>query len=331
MTNNSIYTDLDGRIYNPDCCSPLEEAAKREDLDMRVLARDHYPGERLAEDELTGIKTIGYWSAAKKQSWELGFHYNEGIELCFLDAGKLDFTANGKTYEIAPNTLTITRSWLQHNISRINASRLYWLVMDVGIRFPHQQWKWPDWIVLNEKDLNELTHILQGNEQPVWTANGAIKECFGRIGHIIDSGDRTYSDTKIKILINQILILLLELFKKQDIELDGKLVCKKRSVSLFINSMESYISEPLTLNDMAGYCDLGVTQFSKYFMEFTNLTPMKYLNNLRLEEAVRQMREQPEKSITEIAYDCGFSSNQYFSKVFKQQFGRSPQAFRQQL
>lgn len=331
MKHGSVYTDLDGMTYDPDCCGPLEAAAKAGNIEMYVLARDHYPGTRLLEHELTGIKTIGYWNATKKQSWELGLHYNEGIEICFLEAGKLNFTTDDRAYELLPGMLTITRSWLRHNINKIDASRLYWFIIDVGIRFPHQEWKWPDWIILSKTDMNELTNILQRNEQPVWLADNAIKKRFIQIGNVISSKEEAHFDTKIKIYINEILILLLELFKTQDILLDEKLTSRKRSVELFINSMGSYISEPLTLKDMADYCDLGITQFSKYFIELTNLTPMKYLNSLRLQEAVKQMKEHSDKNIIDIAYDCGFTSNQYFTKVFKDRYGYPPHTFRRSL
>lgn len=55
---------------------------------------------------------------------------------------------------------------------------------------------------------------------------------------------------------------------------------------------------------------------------------MKYLNDIRLEKASQQLTQATEKNITEIAFDCGFSSNQYFTRVFKERYGMSPLRFR---
>ena len=55
---------------------------------------------------------------------------------------------------------------------------------------------------------------------------------------------------------------------------------------------------------------------------------MKYLNDIRLEKACQQLKESADKNIIDIAFDCGFSSNQYFTRVFKERYGMSPQRFR---
>jgi len=52
-----------------------------------------------------------------------------------------------------------------------------------------------------------------------------------------------------------------------------------------------------------------------------------YINNFRLEQA-KSMLQNPELTISEIAYKTGFSSPNYFSTVFKNKFGVSPNAFR---
>ncbi len=53
-----------------------------------------------------------------------------------------------------------------------------------------------------------------------------------------------------------------------------------------------------------------------------------YVQQLRLEYAAKLLIEQPEKSIVQIASDCGFSSHTYFSARFRQHFGLSPSDFR---
>jgi AraC family L-rhamnose operon regulatory protein RhaS len=74
---------------------------------------------------------------------------------------------------------------------------------------------------------------------------------------------------------------------------------------------------------------LGVTQFSKHCYQLTNCTPVNYLNKLRLLKARKLIGENQGNTITSIAYDCGFSSNQYFTKVFKAHFKETPQQFRE--
>jgi len=55
-----------------------------------------------------------------------------------------------------------------------------------------------------------------------------------------------------------------------------------------------------------------------------------YIQQLRLDYAANLLIEQPDKSIIELANECGFSSNTYFSDCFRQHFGISPTDFRKE-
>ncbi|OWZ89132.1 hypothetical protein B9J07_34820 [Sinorhizobium sp. LM21] len=55
----------------------------------------------------------------------------------------------------------------------------------------------------------------------------------------------------------------------------------------------------------------------------TNMTPVRYLQTLRL-NAARLLLESGAQSVTNIAFDCGFSSSQYFATCYKKRFGFSP-------
>ena len=65
-------------------------------------------------------------------------------------------------------------------------------------------------------------------------------------------------------------------------------------------------------------------------MQVLNLdTPANYIQRIRMEVAARLLRE-TELPINEIALRTGFSNPKYFSITFKQEFGKSPKAFREE-
>ncbi|WP_066632444.1 AraC family transcriptional regulator [Labilibacter marinus] len=330
MRTDISYIALDGGIYNPDSCTPLERAWINDEIELTTLARGTYPGRTLIDAELSQVKSIGYWDAKTIQNWGLDYHRNEGIEICLLESGSLEFNLNTNTYQLYPNTLTITRPWIPHKLGNpnISPSKLHWLIIDLGVRQPHQTWQWPDWIILRKEDLDQLTDILRRNEQPVWKVGSTIKDCFAQIGHLIKSNNK-FIDSKIKVLINELLISLLELFTVEKPELNDSLIKSKRSVEIFLDNLEELVHEDWTLSDMAEYCGLGTTQFSKYCQQITNATPTNYLNQLRIKKAHKLITSEKDKSITEIAYDCGFSSNQYFTQIFKKHYKVSPQRYRE--
>lgn len=319
-------------IFEADSCDLLRKAWVKKDLELKTLARGTYPGKELLIDELSGIKSIGYWDIKKLQNWGLEWHTNEGIEICLLESGNLDFQIGNDNYPLQTNDITITRPWITHKIGSplVTLSKLHWLIIDLNVRHPHQTWEWPNWIVLNQDDLNELTLYLRQNEQPVWKANSEFRNCFIQIGNIIKQCNTKSYDSKLKIQVNQLLMLLLEIFKSETMELDQSLMESKRSVELFLNSIETKLEEEWTVVKMAENCQLGVTRFTHYCKEITNCSPMEYLNRLRLRKASKILIDSPKTQVIDVAFKCGFSSTQYFNYAFKKHFKVSPKKYQKE-
>ena len=324
------FIDIDGKVYNADSCVPLNNAWNQGDIELHTLARGTYPGHQLSNRELSGIKSIGFWDSQKTQNWGLGWHRNEGIEICYLESGTLSLEMDKQQYSLEPHDLTLTRPWLSHKLGNptISASKLHWIILDVGVRHPHQDWKWPSWIILNKEDLNTLTKFLRHNESPVWKSTPEIAACFKQISQLVEI-KKNY-DTKLKILFNSLLMEILDLFNHGNVELNNSLIQTKRTVELFLKDLENHLIEDWTLESIANHCNLGYTQFTKYCKEITNMSPMQFLSSLRLKTAAILLKNDLTKNITEIAFETGFSSPQYFATVFKSYFKKTPQQFREE-
>jgi AraC-like DNA-binding protein len=325
------YYDPKERIsYKADSCVPLRKAWQQNELELTTLVRGTYPGRLLSDGELSGVKSIGYWNIKKSQPWGLEWHTNEGLEICFLEAGNLDFLIRDQQFHLQTNDITITRPWIIHKIGapNVDLSKLHWIILDVNVRHPHQQWEWPDWIILGKADLEELTVKLRQNEQVLWKASAEFRECFIQIGKSIKQSETNCYDSKLKILINNLLVLLLDIFREGNIVLDTSLIESKRSVRLFLQLLESRIDEEWTVVKMAEYCHLGVTRFTHYCKEISNCSPIEYLTRLRLQKAAHLLIQDIHIPVVNVAYMCGFSSNQYFNYSFKKHFHATPSAYR---
>ena len=80
------------------------------------------------------------------------------LYLLFLATGAMSFTVDLRRYDLFAGSLTITRPWQLHKLGHpnIGPGRLYWLILDVGVRRPNQEWRWPNWVMLQREDLLEL-------------------------------------------------------------------------------------------------------------------------------------------------------------------------------
>ncbi len=79
------------------------------------------------------------------------------------------------------------------------------------------------------------------------------------------------------------------------------------------------------LSQKFGCCNATLT---KTFKKEYNLSIMEYLCDLRLEKS-KEMIVKTRKSFKEIAADCGFYDQNYFSKTFSKKYGVSPTEYRQ--
>ena len=66
--------------------------------------------------------------------------------------------------------------------------------------------------------------------------------------------------------------------------------------------------------------------FCRRFKSVTGLTPMHYINILRLERA-KKMLKNGSVSISDISVRCGFTDMSYFSRCFKKHYGMTPSAY----
>lgn len=76
--------------------------------------------------------------------------------------------------------------------------------------------------------------------------------------------------------------------------------------------------------------EIGLSRVQLYrkVKALTGQTPVELLRKARLERS-RRLIEKTEKSVSEIAYEVGFTSPSYFNKCFKDEFGISPGAMRE--
>ena len=97
-----------------------------------------------------------------------------------------------------------------------------------------------------------------------------------------------------------------------------------------ITYLEKHIKDEITVGDMADAMGYSESHFRALFRKVSEISPVQFLQHLRIETAQRLIRER-RLSLTEIAFEVGFNSSQYFSNVFKKQIGLSPREYRNAL
>jgi len=89
---------------------------------------------------------------------------------------------------------------------------------------------------------------------------------------------------------------------------------------------ENLMDTELNIDDIGKSMGLSRVQLYRKVKSLTNYSPNEFIRIIRLKTA-EQMMITGEKSISEIAYDTGFTSPSYFTKCFKEYFNENPTDF----
>jgi AraC family transcriptional regulator len=102
-----------------------------------------------------------------------------------------------------------------------------------------------------------------------------------------------------------------------------------RQLQLVLAYIEAHLSESLHLSALAQINDMSESHFSRSFKKATGIAPHQHVLNRRVEKA-KQLLQQSQLNILEIALECGFAHSGHLSRHFKRIVGITPKQFRHQ-
>lgn len=93
-----------------------------------------------------------------------------------------------------------------------------------------------------------------------------------------------------------------------------------------------YINDRLTqsikIKDLAEFIGISQFHFSRLFKQSTGISPHQYVMQQRIELA-KKLLKKADRSIAEVALDCGFNSQSHLGKYFRAMTGMTPRVYRQ--
>lgn len=96
-----------------------------------------------------------------------------------------------------------------------------------------------------------------------------------------------------------------------------------------IDYIRENFREKICVEDLARAGKISKRECYRLFKRQTGISPAAYVTQYRLQKAQRLLCE-TEKSVTEVALECGFGSSSYFAKVFGRTYGMAPREYRRE-
>ena len=86
----------------------------------------------------------------------------------------------------------------------------------------------------------------------------------------------------------------------------------------------------MSVDSIAADLGLGRSQFYRKIKALTNYSPVELVRELRLKRS-RELLISTSRSVSEIAYEVGFSTPAYFTRCFRDCFNETPSELRERL
>lgn len=98
----------------------------------------------------------------------------------------------------------------------------------------------------------------------------------------------------------------------------------RATLDAWLESEKPYLNPDFQLNDLRQVLPLNRSYLSRFINTEYGCSFYQWVNGLRVAEAKRLMREQPDLKIQDLAERCGFASRQVFARVFARETGLTP-------
>ena len=254
------------------------------------------------------------------QSFQIPVHWHDELEIIYVKSGFLTVNISGENYIGKPGDAFVVSPGNLHFMGSQNGTVDYFTFL-----FPLKYIAFRSDDMLDDKLIEPLNsgHLMISPE-----IKDTVKEQCEQLAGVY-AAEIDKSESKITSQIRKKIILLQfihELWKKGFIvenDTTGRNTVEKEMVSYI---QQNYMGKIL-LREFGEQFHLSEKYISRYFKEHFHITLSRYVTYLRLEHA-KQMLQETDISVTEVAMQSGYQNISYFIRSFKKTYGVSPLKYR---
>jgi len=154
-----------------------------------------------------------------------------------------------------------------------------------------------------------------------------IAETINKIIRNCSSGDKAkniYTDLSLK----ELLIRLVQSQYLRRVEKDKDAQRNSSRQHFLLDYIHGHLTEKLGVDALSRKAYMSRNEFFKWFRHQFGISPLEYINRERIKLA-KQLLARENKTVTETAYQCGFTDVNYFVRLFKKSEGITPGTFKE--
>ena len=113
-------------------------------------------------------------------------------------------------------------------------------------------------------------------------------------------------------------------------DLSSMILVKDKGIKKLLIWMKNNLDKELEIKTLAKRMNMGERSFMRYFKKEVNMTPIQYLQGLRIEEA-KALLVNSKDSFEQITYGVGFTNESSFRRLFKRETSLNPGEYRKKF
>ena len=242
-------------------------------------------------------------------------HWHPDYEFLLVKEGILDFYVNGEILHIKPGQgLFVNSERMHYGYSEEKKEVLFDLVIisPEMIRNP-----------FNTEILDALSSS-ENSDYLLFHSNMMIWPMLKRI-MLIDNKHET--DYQLEIQSETCLLVkeLSSLCSGSSLHVSDDLLTVRKMISF----IHEHFSEKISVADIALSALVNRNQCFRLFQNTMHISPQQYLEQYRISQSIEMMYVK--ENMSEIAQSCGFCSQSYYTKIFKEYYRMTPMQFKKKM
>lgn len=254
-------------------------------------------------------------------------HIHDYIEILYAQSGQFRILLNGRDYTFGAGDMVLINSNEIHNVFSLGEG----INSYICIKFEPE-------MLYTSQSLLEMKYLMpfilkDSTHQKVF-AEEEIKATI--LPSILQNIYMEYTEANygfelaIRADILTLFLYILRNWQKQNIDLNIDVPINKemeQQLKKVFDYIEDNYQEDITAREMAKYCHMSYSYFSRMFKKVMKKSFKEYLTYVRISKAEKLLIS-TNSTITEIALETGFTTSSYFISQFKELKDISPKQYR---
>ena len=276
--------------------------------------------------ELQSFPHIIELGAKKNQAIHLN-SFPQSVSTCiriyYINEGKFEWSINNESYILYPGDVALIMPNEKFGSEKgvLEIGSITWIHVKIA-NHGNNDLLTGKWSSLSETESQAISKVLLMNTMPVLSKLPEAGRILRYIHDEIFNQEIGYT-TRANQLIDELFIIITRHLTKQN----NRARDFPKVFMQLEQALRQNLSQQWTVEEMAAIAGMGTTLFNEKVKSYTGFTPLNYLINIRISEAIKLLKKK-DVSITDIALDTGFYSSQHFSTTFKKLTAYTPSEFR---